>query len=124
MNHGHYSFRAAHEEPDSDRDDRLAAARALLAARAPQPDAVLADGRVLDLKTTPAPRKPRRVGSYADAIEWIALNDDTDWLRDRDADREGGQESVTLCLVADVFGRDLEQAVKDLRRAMKRLEVY
>lgn len=57
----------------------------------------------------------RRCGTYRDAIDWIALNDDTDWLDD-----EEGSESVTLALVADVFGRTVEEATADLRRALKR----
>lgn len=60
------------------------------------------------------PRRARRVGSYQQAIEWIACNDDTDFLDDE----EEGLESVTLCLVADVFGRTTEEAIKDLRAAV------
>jgi len=61
------------------------------------------------------PRAPRRVGSYRDAIDWIAQNDDTEWL-----DNPDGVESVTLSLVADVFGRTLNEATRDLRRALAR----
>lgn len=49
MRLGHYSFRAAYEEPDSDREDHLAEARAVLAARpahphaAPRPAVFLSD---------------------------------------------------------------------------------
>lgn len=59
------------------------------------------------------PSAPRRVGAYPTAIRWIAQNDDTDWLDD-----ENGSPSVTLCLVADVFGRSVEEATADLRRAI------
>lgn len=55
----------------------------------------------------------RRTGSYHEAIRWIADNDDVDWLTD-----ENGIASVTLCLVADVFKRDLKEATEDLRRAV------
>jgi len=57
----------------------------------------------------------RRVGAYGSAIQWIALNDDTEWL-----DHEYGSPSVTLCLVADIFGRTVEQATDDLRRALQK----
>lgn len=57
--------------------------------------------------------RARRVGSYGFAIEWIAFNDDTEWLDD-----ENGSASVTLCLVADIFGRTIEEATADLRRAI------
>lgn len=59
---------------------------------------------------------PRRVGAYSVAIEWIALNDDTEWLDEG----ENASPSVTLCLVADVFGRSVERATADLRRIMAR----
>ena len=57
----------------------------------------------------------RRVGAYGSAIQWIALNDDTEWLNS-----EFGSPSVTLCLVADVFGRSVEQATADLRNAIQK----
>lgn len=62
-----------------------------------------------------AQKGTRRVGHYGAAIEWIALNDDTLWLDDPD-----GSTSVTLCLVADIFGRTVEEAEADLRRAIAR----
>lgn len=67
--------------------------------------------------TTRPARAPRRVGSYQAAIEWIAQNDDTAWLDDE----ETGSPSVTLVLVADVFGRTDEEATADLRRAVARI---
>jgi hypothetical protein len=60
----------------------------------------------------------RRVGSYIAAIEWIAYNDDTEFLDGG----EGYSPSVTLCLVADIFGRTIEEAEKDLRAEMARKE--
>lgn len=58
----------------------------------------------------------RRVGSYSEALEWIALNDDTEWLEE-----DNGHVSVSLCLVADVFGREREEAVRDLRKVVANL---
>ena len=61
-------------------------------------------------------RRPRRAGSYGAAVAWIAENDDTDWLDD------GGTElipSVTASLVADIFGRDVEEVAADIRRALR-----
>lgn len=49
---------------------------------------------------------------YKDAIRWIVENDDTDWL-----DSSNGSLSVTGCLVADLFGKDDETVVKDIRYA-------
>lgn len=60
----------------------------------------------------------RRVGSYRAAIDWIAVNDDTDWLDHIDA-----CPSVTLSLVADVFGRSDAEAKRDLEAAVRKLRV-
>lgn len=57
----------------------------------------------------------RRVGSYMSAIHWIAANDDTEWLTD-----EHRHPSVTLCLVADIFGRSADEATADLRKLVER----
>lgn len=51
------------------------------------------------------------MSKYTDAIEWIAQNDDTEWLTN-----EYGSPSVTLHLVAELFGKDIEKATKDLRK--------
>jgi len=54
--------------------------------------------------------------SYREAIEWIARNDDCEWLK------EGDQfVCVTLCLIADIFDVEIEKAIKDLRRVHKRV---
>lgn len=50
---------------------------------------------------------------YADAIEWIAYNDDTEWILD-----EEPSLSVTACLVSDLWGKDKAQFIADLRRAL------
>lgn len=60
-------------------------------------------------------RSRHRVGKYRTAILWIALNDDTEWL-----DEPNGTFSVSLALVADIFGRSVEEATADLRRVVNR----
>jgi hypothetical protein len=59
-------------------------------------------------------RTVKRPG-YREAIEWIALNDDTEWLN-----AEYGSPSVTACLVADLFGVTTERVTADLRRYYER----
>jgi len=54
--------------------------------------------------------------SYKNAIGWIVLEDDTDWL-----DEEGSSPSVTACLVADIFGKSVDQVRKDLTREHAKL---
>lgn len=56
------------------------------------------------------------MATYNQAIEWIALNDDTDFLDDTEVDTI----SVTASMVADLFSKDDETVVRDLRRALKR----
>jgi hypothetical protein len=58
----------------------------------------------------------RRVGAYMDAIRWIADNDDTDFLDD-----DNSSPSVTILLVADIFGRTEEEALFDLRKELARV---
>lgn len=58
-----------------------------------------------------------RRARYQDAISWIAGNDDTEWLCNAD---EEAIPSVTASLVADLFFRDIETVIQDLRRALKR----
>ncbi len=64
----------------------------------------------------PVRRRSRRA-SYRDAIDWIAQNDDTEWLND---EADNLIPSVTACLVADVFARTTAEVTTDLRKAMKR----
>lgn len=54
---------------------------------------------------------------YADAIFWIAANDDTQWLDD-----EQSGTSVTAALVADLFSKTDEQVRADIRREVERQE--
>ena len=55
--------------------------------------------------------------SYREAMQWIVLNDDTEWLTD-----EHGSLSVTAALVADLFGVSDERVIKDLLREKARRE--
>jgi hypothetical protein len=52
---------------------------------------------------------------YKDAIQWIADNDDTEWITD-----PNGCESVTAALVADLFEKDAVQVRADLEQALIR----
>lgn len=61
-------------------------------------------------KTQPPLIKP----SFRAAIQWMADNDDTEWLSD-----EEPTLSVTAALVADLFGAEHERVVKSLRRALE-----
>jgi hypothetical protein len=56
---------------------------------------------------------------YADAVDWLAGNDDNGWLDDPDEDGEV-MPSVAAALVADVWDKPLQQVVRDLRRALQR----
>lgn len=52
---------------------------------------------------------------YKDAIQWIADNDDTEWVEE-----DAGTESVTAALVADLFSKTTEQVREDIKRALRR----
>jgi hypothetical protein len=56
---------------------------------------------------------------YKDAIEWMADNDDTEWAN-HDGSSAIGTESVTACLVADLFNKDIAQVREDLIRRLTR----
>lgn len=58
---------------------------------------------------------------YADAIFWIAANDDTEWI-DHQADSAEGSMSVTATLVCDIFNKDEKTVREDLKRELKRHE--
>ena len=60
-------------------------------------------------KTQPPLIKP----SFRAAIQWMADNDDNEWLLDNEPIL-----SVTASLVADLFGAEHERVVKSLRRAL------
>lgn len=56
---------------------------------------------------------PRRTAiPYRDALRWMLLNDDTEWLDQGDSPSEF--ISVTACLVADIYGRTNDEAATDL----------
>ena len=55
------------------------------------------------------PPRPRRLG-YRASIEWLAHNDDCEWVQGAD-----DPQSVTAAFVADYFGVDEEKVRKDLR---------
>lgn len=58
---------------------------------------------------------PRRTAiPYAKALEWIILNDDTDWLA-----AVYPIPSVTACFLADIYGRTTEEVTVDLRKIEK-----
>lgn len=60
---------------------------------------------------------PKRLG-YREAVRWIAQNDDTD-------DLMNGHDAhpVTVCLVADLFGKDTAAVAADVVRAVRRLDI-
>jgi uncharacterized protein YxjI len=49
--------------------------------------------------------------SYKKALEWIINNDDTEWL---DTVNDHFFPSVTGCLIADLFGKDIYDVTRDL----------
>jgi hypothetical protein len=48
---------------------------------------------------------------YKAALQWLLDNDDTEWLDD-----EFGSISVTACLVADIYNKDQDKVIADLRK--------
>lgn len=57
----------------------------------------------------------RRPAGYREAIRWIALNDDCEWLKDPEGEEIA---SVTACMVMDLFGREDKEVIRDLRREL------
>lgn len=55
--------------------------------------------------------------SYREAVQWLAYNDDTQWLHDAEP-----IESVSTALVADLFGTTVERVTKDLRKAVEKIQ--
>lgn len=53
---------------------------------------------------------------YRECLEWIALNDDCEWLKEQPS-----IPSVTICFVIDMFGVDQDKAIADLRRVVARV---
>lgn len=56
--------------------------------------------------------------SYRRAIDWLAQNDDNEWLKDEPADQI---LSVSASLVADLFDKADAQVARDLARRVKAL---
>ncbi|WP_282129364.1 hypothetical protein [Roseobacter litoralis] len=52
-----------------------------------------------------------------EALAWVVLNDCTEWLDDDDP-----SPSVTACLVADIYGINLDQITDRLRRTRAKIE--
>lgn len=59
-------------------------------------------------------KRPSPLG-YRAALEWIARNDDTEWLHD------GGWTSVTAALVADIYSRTEDEVESDLRKMVAKV---
>lgn len=59
----------------------------------------------------------RRPG-YRESVQWIAENDDTEFLND---ENQEGYLSVTASLVQDQFGVTTERLLADLRAAVARV---
>lgn len=57
------------------------------------------------------------MASYKQAIQWIADNDCTLFLF---GSNKYLIPSVSLSLVADIFNKPIEKAIKDLRKAVKK----
>lgn len=73
-------------------------------------------GRALCDEVNGAPR-PTRQPSYADAIQWVAENDDTTFL-----DEEYGVPSVAVDMISALFALDETKVIEDLRKAVRRLK--
>lgn len=61
--------------------------------------------------------------SYRAGIDWLVDNDDTEWALDHSGDRDADAMSspaVTACLLADLFGVDVERVRKDVRRGLEK----
>lgn len=55
---------------------------------------------------------------YKDAINWIVTMDDTEFINAG----PGSHPSVSACLVADIFEKDINEVCKDIDVEMKRLQ--
>ena len=63
-----------------------------------------------------------RPRGYMFALAWMTLNDDTDWvgLGSDEGPPDEDPPSVTSCIVADIYRKDVEQVRRDLRRFMRK----
>jgi len=55
--------------------------------------------------------------SYRHAIRWLRYNDDNEWLKP--SEWAAQSPSVSACLVADLFGVEVEKVERDLRREIE-----
>lgn len=58
---------------------------------------------------------------YQDAINWIADNDDTEFVRDAETSSDY-LLSVTATLVRDLWDKTDDEILRDLRKALRRLQ--
>lgn len=58
---------------------------------------------------------------YQDAINWIADNDDTEFVRDAETSSDY-LLSVTATLVRDLWDKTDDEILRDLRKAIRRLQ--
>ena len=54
---------------------------------------------------------------YKKAIEWMALNDDTDWL-----EHDSEPISTVACFVADIYTMPENKVASDLKKAIERIK--
>jgi hypothetical protein len=59
---------------------------------------------------------------YIDAIQWMADNDDTDWVEEYESGgpHGGSHPSVTACMIADLWDKTEQQVYTDLVKALQR----
>lgn len=70
-------------------------------------------------RRTPSKHQPPLIRpSFKAAIQWMADNDDTEWVGETADD--DGPISVTAALVADLFGADHARVTESLRRALRK----
>lgn len=55
------------------------------------------------------------MAKYLDAIQWMVYNDDTEWVKDIEP-----IPSVTAYLVADMFGKHVDQVTLDIIKVEKK----
>lgn len=54
---------------------------------------------------------------YLYAVRWVANNDDTEFLNDEDP-----VPSVTVCFLADIYQRTVDDVMVDLRKELAKIE--
>ncbi len=68
------------------------------------------------------------MASYKAALDWIAEQDDTEWIGDYEVKEYNGDGtwdepvmSVTATLVADLWKKTPQQLITDLKKALRRV---